>query len=35
MLEMEYDRNMWKKISVEIIKEYDNRWWRNGFGTNE
>ena len=25
---MEYDRNLWKKINAEKIKEYGRRWWR-------
>ena len=26
VLGMEYDRNVWKKINVERIKEYGRRW---------
>ena len=35
MLEIECDRNVWKKITVERIKEHDRRWWKNGFAINE
>ena len=28
-------RNVGKKTFVQRIKEYDRRWWRNGFGMNE
>ena len=35
MFVMEYDRDVWKKIHVERIKEYGRRWWMNGFGIND
>ena len=35
MFGMEYDRNVWKKINVERIKEYVSRWWMNSLGIND
>ena len=35
MLEMKYDRNVWKNTFVARIQEYGRRQWRNGFGINE
>ena len=35
MFGMEYDRDVWKKINVERIKEYGRRWWMNSFGIND
>ena len=35
MFGMQYDRDVWKKINVERIKEYGRRWWMNGFGIND
>ena len=35
MFRMEYDKDVWKKINVERIKEYGRRWWMNGFGIND
>ena len=32
---MEYDRNMWKNIIVERVKDYEMRWQRNGLGMND
>ena len=35
MFGIEYDRNVWKKINIERIKEYGRRWWMNGFVIND
>ena len=35
MFGMEYDRDVWKKINVEIIKKCGRRWWMNGLGIND
>ena len=35
MLEMEYDRHVWKNIKLERIKKHGRRLWKNSFGTNE
>ena len=35
MLEMNYDRNVWKKTFVDRIQEHSRRWWRYDFDMNE
>ena len=29
MLGMQYDKNVWKNLNVEILKENGRRWFRN------